>query len=98
MTKEQNSSTHNKIILESEIEEKENELLTIYGNTEVALNTKKTILDSKFEEIDYIINHNFPNIDISKFDDELIGSAIEVKGGDWINIKSDVLKALKISI
>ena len=49
------------------------------------------------EEIDYIINHNFPNIDISKFDDELIGSAIEVKNGDWINIKSDVLKAIKIS-
>ncbi len=50
------------------------------------------------EEIDYIINHNFPNIDTSKFDDELVGSAIEVKDGDWINIKSDVLKALKISI
>ena len=49
------------------------------------------------EEIDYIINHNFPNIDISKFDDELVGSAIEVKDGDWINIKSDVLKAIKIS-
>ena len=50
------------------------------------------------EEIDHIINHNFPNIDVSKFDDELVGSAIEVKDGDWINIKSDVLKALKISI
>ena len=49
------------------------------------------------EEIDHIINHNFPNIDVSKFDDELVGSAIEVKDGDWINIKSDVLKAIKIS-
>ena len=50
------------------------------------------------EEIDHIINHNFPNIDVSKFDDELVGSAIEIKDGDWINIKSDVLKALKISL
>tara|TARA_R110000751_G_scaffold222632_1_gene324890 strand:- start:34 stop:255 length:222 start_codon:yes stop_codon:yes gene_type:complete len=49
------------------------------------------------EEIDHIINHNFPDIDISKFDEELVGSAIEVEDGDWINIKSDVLKALKIS-
>jgi hypothetical protein len=49
------------------------------------------------EEIDYMINHNFPDIDISKFDDELVGSAIEVEGGDWVNIKSDVLKALKLA-
>jgi DNA repair exonuclease SbcCD ATPase subunit len=41
-----NELSNNKIILEAELEVKENELLTIYGSLEVALNTKKTILDS----------------------------------------------------
>jgi len=36
----------NKIILDVELEAKEEELLTIHGSIEVALNTKKTILDS----------------------------------------------------
>ena len=41
-----NDLGNQKILLENEIEVKEDELLTIHGSIEVALNTKKTILDS----------------------------------------------------
>ena len=69
-------------------------------NVEALINNYESKYSEGFitEEIDYIINHNFPDIDISKFDDELVCSAVEIKKGEWINIKSDVLKALKISI
>lgn len=69
-------------------------------NVEALVNNYESTYSEGFttEEIDSIINHNFPDIDISKFDDELVCSAVEIKKGEWINIKSDVLKALKISI
>jgi len=48
-------------------------------------------------EIDDLLK-SFPNIDISVFDDYLVGNTIIVKYGDHVNHKYDVLKALKSGV
>ena len=48
-------------------------------------------------EIDDLLK-SFPNIDVSLFDDELVGNTIIADDGEHINLKSDVLKALEIGI
>ena len=40
----------------------------------------------------------FPDIDISMFDNELVGNTVILGNGEHINLKSDVLKALKSGI
>tara|TARA_R110001592_G_C12943826_1_gene730676 strand:+ start:320 stop:559 length:240 start_codon:yes stop_codon:yes gene_type:complete len=48
-------------------------------------------------EIDDLLK-SFPNIDVSLFDNELIGNTVIVDNGEHINLKSDVLKALKSGV
>tara|TARA_R110001592_G_scaffold58417_1_gene176947 strand:- start:315 stop:572 length:258 start_codon:yes stop_codon:yes gene_type:complete len=48
-------------------------------------------------EIDKLIQL-FPNIEISKFDDALLGNTIMVRNGDHINYHCDILTALKCGV
>ena len=48
-------------------------------------------------EIDDLLK-SFPYIEISKFDDALVGNTIMVKDGDHINYHCDIITALKCGI
>lgn len=48
-------------------------------------------------EIDKLIQL-FPDIEISKFDDALVGNTVMVKYGDHVNYKHDILTALRCGI
>ncbi len=48
-------------------------------------------------EIDDLLK-SFPDIDISMFDNELVGNTVILSNGEHINLTSDVLKALKSGV
>ena len=69
------------------------------GSLEGLINNFPTIHKEGFTtfEIDKLIQL-FPNIEISKFDDALVGNTIMVKDGDYINYHCDIITALKCGL